>query len=244
MRALILSLAILGVGPVTSRIAAAEPHGPTEAPPAPHEEHATPRHGQVWIGGQYEWRAGTWAWKAGHFEARRKNKRWTPGRWEQQGDHWAWVAGTWVDAPKEHEAPPMVVVEEEQRRHGFVWVKGYWQWVDGSYDWIAGHLEPKKKAKRWTDGRWQDNAGTWTWIAGTWGDAPKEPDTAPPSPPVEESGKTRTGFFWIKGNYAWQDGSYEWVPGHWEREREGHRWVDAHWDSVAGKWAFTAGAWQ
>ena len=33
---------------------------PTEAPPAPKEERFVPRRGQVWVAGQYEWRAGTW----------------------------------------------------------------------------------------------------------------------------------------------------------------------------------------
>jgi hypothetical protein len=214
---------------------------PTAAPPAPKEEHWTPRRGQVWVAGQYEWRAGKWVWKPGHYESRRKGKRFNQGRWENRGDHWEWTGGSWADAPKQQDAPPAAFPETPQQRRGFVWVKGYWQYNDGDYDWVAGHLERRPRGKQWQDGQWNNAGGNWTWSAGAWIDAPKDPP-APPAP-MQEKQQFRRGFVWTAGHWDWQDGAYEWVPGKLERRQRNKRWHEGKWENTGGRWQWMAGGW-
>ncbi|HTL33579.1 MAG TPA: hypothetical protein VL326_10660 [Kofleriaceae bacterium] len=214
---------------------------PTSAPPAPKEEKMVPRHGQVWIAGEYEWKGGQWVWKPGHYEGRKRGKRFNRGRWEQKGDHWEWTAGIWADAPKEQEPPPALIEETPQQRRGMVWVKGYWNYQDGDYDWVAGHLEKRQRGKQWTDGHWDNVGGKWTWTAGMWADAPKTPPQPPA--PLAEKPQFRRGMVWVAGHWEWQDGAYEWVPGKLEKRQRNKRWHEGAWANTGGQWTWTAGTW-
>jgi len=54
-------------------------------------------------------------------------------------------------------------------------------------------------------------------------------------------------YFWVGGNWRWQNGSYVWFPGHWEqyRYRTGQVWVPEHWETTgANQWQLVGGYWQ
>lgn len=213
---------------------------PTQAPPPPVEERqGPPKRGQVWVHGYHEWKGGKWQWKKGRYQSRKKMKRWADGRWEQQGAEWVWVEGNWIDAPKEPEAPPTMIVEEPKSGRGQIWVNGYWEWSNGAYEWVPGKLVRRTKGKRWTDGSWAQVGGKWTWTPGAWVDGPKEPSQPPTD--RDEKPQFKRGFVWVKGYWKWDDGDYEWVPGKLQKRPRNKRWSDGRWEQKGGKWEYSQG---
>ena len=39
-------------------------------------------------------------------------------------------------------APPPLIVEEYQPRHGYLWVRGHYRWNGYRYVWVRGHYRP------------------------------------------------------------------------------------------------------
>ena len=67
-------------------------------PPAPYYEAVpTPRRGQVWLPGHWEWR-GTWVWVPGHYVAVNNPQAvWVPGEWDPAVDGtWRWNPAHWA----------------------------------------------------------------------------------------------------------------------------------------------------
>lgn len=71
------------------------------APPA--VQHApVPRHGRVWVPGQWVWQGHGYAWVPGHFVVLRPRYRHAAPTWPHHGSGWGYDAGGWHPVPPRH----------------------------------------------------------------------------------------------------------------------------------------------
>jgi hypothetical protein len=68
--------------------------------------------------------------------------------------------------------------------------------------------------------------------------------TAAPPPDKVESARSRVGYSWIKGHWAWNNGAYSWAAGRLEATKKGFFWVDGRWDRSADRYVWTVGKWK
>ena len=81
-------------GPIASA-AVVVIHGGPDEPPAPVEEHYSPRRGYVWVDGHHAWRHRHYMWTRGHYVHERRGYEYAPGRWERHTDHYDYYRGAW-----------------------------------------------------------------------------------------------------------------------------------------------------
>jgi hypothetical protein len=73
--------------------------------------------------------------------------------------------------------------------------------------------------------------------------ASKPPPAAPADP---QSSKPGSSFFWVQGNWAWDEDKkdYHWKPGRWESFRDGWYLAPGAWTSVEGGWQWQQEQWK
>ncbi len=73
-------------------------------PPAPYYEAVpTPRRGQVWLPGHWEWRGNHHAWVAGQFVRARPGYQYVQPTYVRQGNRWDYRAGYWAHENRAHD---------------------------------------------------------------------------------------------------------------------------------------------
>ncbi|MEO7065686.1 MAG: hypothetical protein ABI114_02145 [Rhodanobacter sp.] len=66
------------------------------------------------------------------------------------------------------QAPPEWVVQNTERRPGFIWAHGYWHWDGRRYVAARGHWEPVRAGYRYVHPHWEQRRDGWHWRAGVW----------------------------------------------------------------------------
>ena len=69
-------------------------------------------------------------------------------------------------------------------------------------------------------------------------------DSEPPADQYEEVPASRSGYVWVRGHWAWQNGQWVWQRGMWQRERTQYTWVDGHWERRGNRYHWIEGYWQ
>lgn len=63
----------------------------------------------------------------------------------------------------------VVVRHHEMRRHGEVWVPGYYVWTGHKYKWHRGRwMKPPRHGAVWSPGYWQPRRGGFEFVGGYW----------------------------------------------------------------------------
>ena len=85
--------------------------------------------------------------------------------------------------------PPARVEVAPPARHGYVWVRGYWDWRSHRHVWIGGHWVRERPGYVYHSPRWVERNGGWYMERGRWarGDydrdgVPNRYDRAPNNP--------------------------------------------------------------
>jgi hypothetical protein len=64
-------------------------------PPLRTEVVPGPRHGYVWVPGDWRWGHRRYNWHRGYWVRDRHGRHYAPSRWEQDGNRWRYRSGRW-----------------------------------------------------------------------------------------------------------------------------------------------------
>lgn len=74
------------------------------APPPPRMERMpSPRSGQVWVPGHWQWGQRNYAWRPGYWQTARPDYTYNPGHWVQANGGWRWSEGDWRRSERREE---------------------------------------------------------------------------------------------------------------------------------------------
>jgi hypothetical protein len=144
------------------------------------------------------------------------------------------------------EQPPDVKPEGQDVQ----WIPGYWSWDETRKDfvWISGIWREIPPGREWVPGYWSDVANGVQWVSGYWAEAnageaeylPDPPKSLENGPNVPAPGKD---YFWVPGQWSWQDGQYLWSPGAWVQNSEDWTWVPSTYISTPAGCVYNSGYW-
>src|SRR3954470_21539956 len=90
------AIALAGVGALNTNAQARTVIYANVEPPALRDEAPPPpRHGYVWVPGNWYWHHHKYAWRHGHWARERHGYRYVPSRWEREGDRWRYHDERW-----------------------------------------------------------------------------------------------------------------------------------------------------
>jgi hypothetical protein len=95
MRNILLSLLLAGSAGIATTACTTRAYLVEEAPPAPREEVAVSRPGQVWVAGHWAREGSRWAWQPGHYVRERPGHIYVTGRWDHRPQGYVWIEGGW-----------------------------------------------------------------------------------------------------------------------------------------------------
>ena len=90
----------------TTASAAVEVYLNTPPPPLRAEVVPAPRHGYIWVPGNWEARNHHYVWRTGHWERERHGYYYTTPRWEQRENRWYYNRGGWARGDRDHDGIP------------------------------------------------------------------------------------------------------------------------------------------
>ena len=144
-----------------------------------------------------------------------------------------------------HEIPP------ETRPEGNAeWIPGYWGWDNDRNDfiWISGLWRIPPYGHRWVPGHWMQAADGYTWVGGFWNSTANNEVTYLPAPPetLDQGPQTEApsdDYFWVPGNWVYENSDYAWRPGYWARSYPNWMWVPNHYAWTPEGAIFVNGYW-
>lgn len=143
------------------------------------------------------------------------------------------------------EVPPEVKPDADAE-----WIPGYWAWDDERNDfiWISGAWRVPPTDQRWVPGYWAEVSGGYQWVPGFWTSADVEQVNYLPEPPATlEQGPSSPSpgndYFWVPGNWTYQEVDYAWTPGYWAHVQPNWVWVPAHYCWSPTGYVYVGGYW-
>ena len=128
-------------------------------------------------------------------------------------------------------APPALIEEvpPEYKPEGnnVQWIPGYWAWDETQQDyiWISGVWRDVPPQRRWVPGYWDQTNTGYRWVAGLWAEENQQQLGYLPEPPasIDQGPSTlppNENFFYIPGNWQFQNNQYRWAAGLWHPVEE------------------------
>jgi hypothetical protein len=138
--------------------------------------------------------------------------------------------------PKTPPAPIEEIAPAQRPAGESIWIPGYWGWSEDQNDflWVSGIWRaPPPDYLEWVPGYWEAVDGGSQWISGYWGSMESDEVAYLPNPPetLEEgpsSDAPGDDYFWVPGNWTWNENRYAWRTGFWTEVRPSWVWVPAH----------------
>ena len=153
--------------------------------------------------------------------------------------------------PKTPPAPIEEIAPAQRPEGESIWIPGYWGWSEDQKDflWVSGIWRaPPPDYLEWVPGYWEAAEGGSQWISGYWGSMESDEVAYLPNPPetLEEgpsSDAPSDEYFWVPGNWTWNENRYAWRPGFWSEVRPSWVWVAAHYVWTPSGCIFVDGYW-
>lgn len=144
------------------------------------------------------------------------------------------------------EVPPEVQPDGEH----IEWIPGYWGWDESANDfvWVTGLWRQTPPDRQWVPGYWNQVQDGYQWVSGFWADQnvdeiaylPPPPDqleAAPSSPPPGEN------YFWVPGQWSYNDTQYQWQAGYWAQHNPDWIWVNTTYLPTPQGYVYRPGYW-
>lgn len=150
--------------------------------------------------------------------------------------------------------PPLPIVEvpPENQPSGanVIWADGYWAFSedDDDFIWVSGAWRAAPRGYQWVPGYWKKADTGYQWIGGFWATADRDEIGYLPTPPESlEEGPTSEppadDYFWIPGNWNYQDSRYAWRPGYWAQSQENYVWIPQYYRWTPSGCILAGGYW-
>ncbi len=150
--------------------------------------------------------------------------------------------------------PPEPINEEppEFRPEGenIQWIPGYWGWDIASEDfvWVTGVWRALPPDQQWIPGYWTKTEAGWQWISGFWTAVTSEELVYLPQPPETiEAGPSTAApgddFFWIPGNWQYDQNQYNWQAGYWTQGYDDWVWIPSRYVWTPSGCIYRVGYW-
>ncbi|QEG21541.1 YXWGXW repeat-containing protein [Mariniblastus fucicola] len=151
-------------------------------------------------------------------------------------------------------APPELIdeVPPEYKPEGnnVQWISGYWAWDDSQSDfiWISGIWRDVPPTRRWMPGYWDSEGSGYRWVSGFWTEETQQELGYLPAPPASiDQGPSTVApseeYFYVPGNWQFQNNNYRWLAGHWQPVIENWIWVPARYVWTPNGCVYQSGYW-
>ena len=151
-------------------------------------------------------------------------------------------------------APPQVIdeVPPEYKPDGnnVQWISGYWAWDEAQSDfiWISGIWRDVPPNRQWIPGYWTTEQDGYRWVAGIWAEDSQVELGYLPQPPasIDQGPSTHApseDYFYVPGNWAYQNDNYRWQAGHWQPVVENWIWIPACYVWTPNGCVYQSGYW-
>jgi hypothetical protein len=144
------------------------------------------------------------------------------------------------------EVPPQYKPEGDDIQ----WIPGYWAWDEEREDflWVSGVWRDIPPDRRWMFGYWEQTRNGYRWVDGFWGSTEQNEIAYLPVPPESiEQGPSSPSpgeeYFYIPGNWVYQERDYQWQPGYWTVAQSGWVWSPAQYYWTPRGCVYRSGYW-
>ena len=144
------------------------------------------------------------------------------------------------------EVPP----DEQPVGENIIWIPGYWAFDEDLDDflWVSGLWRDAPPNREWVPGYWVEAEGGYRWVHGMWASAEANEITYLPQPPAsQEQGPSSPApgdnYFYVPGNWEYQNVDYRWRPGFWAPRQRDWLWVPAAYHWSPGGYVYAPGYW-